>query len=92
LGVVLVGFINSWIIGWIAGGAAVVVVVVLLLVATWMASRVAAKAEAILIALNEARANTEGLWGVAELNATAQRVVKAASAARSVLEGDRGEL
>lgn len=80
------GFIDSWIIGWIAGGFAVIVVVLLLLVATRLASHVAAKAEAILLALEDARANTEGLWGMEDVNRSAKKIVGAATAARTGLE------
>ncbi len=82
----MLGFIDSWIIGWIAGGFAVILVVLLLLLATRLASHVAAKAEAILLALEDTRASTEGLWGMESVNRSAKKIVRAAAAARDGLE------
>jgi hypothetical protein len=77
----------GWIIGF-AIGALVVVVVVLLLTLMILGARAAAsKAEAILVALGEARDNTQGLWQLRDTNATAARIVDGAVAARESLEG-----
>lgn len=78
----------GWAIGFSVGTAVVVVVVVLLLAMIVGARRVAGKAEDVLAALVDARANTLGLWDVATTNATAERVVEAAAAARRVLAGE----
>lgn len=78
--------LNGWVIGWIVGAFAVIVVVGLLLVATVLASRVAAKAEAILLALEDSRRHTEGLWGVDRLNGAVRRTIGAAVQARGGLE------
>lgn len=76
---------NGWILGWIIGGAVVVVVVVLLLLLIQGAARAAAKAEAVLAALDEAKVNTLPLWEVDTTNQVASRIVVAATAARQFL-------
>lgn len=76
---------SAWAIGFTIGLVVVVVVVVLLLLMIVGARRVATKAEAILAALHEARDRTYGLWSVADTNATADRIVAAATAAREAL-------
>lgn len=78
---------SGWVIGFAVGAAVVVVVVVLLLGMIVGARRAAAKAEAILAALHEARDNTLPLWQLVDTNATATRIVEAATAAREALEG-----
>ncbi len=78
---------NAWAIGFAIGGVVVVIVVVLLLLMIAGARNVAAKAEDILASLHEARDNTEPLWQVSATNATATRIVVAATAAREALEG-----
>lgn len=79
---------SGWAIGFAVGAAVVVVVVVLLLLMIVGARRVAAKAEDILAALEQARLNTHGLWDVATTNATAERIVVAAAGAREALAGE----
>lgn len=79
---------NGWLIGWAIGGLVVAIVVVLLLLMISGASRAGDKAEEILAALEEARANTAGLWKVADTNAAAARIVGAAATARRALAGE----
>lgn len=76
----------SWVIGFSVGAVVVLLVVVLLLLMIVNAARAAAKAEAILAALEEARDNTEGLWLVDETNRAVERINDAATAARLHLE------
>jgi Sec-independent protein translocase protein TatA len=78
---------TGWIIGFAIGGVVVVIVVVLLLLMIVGARKVAGTAEAILAALHEARDNTQPLWRVSATNATATRIVVAATTARQALEG-----
>ncbi len=80
---------SGWAIGFAVGGVVVVIVVVLLLLMIAGARKVAAKAEAVLAALHEARDNTAPLWDVSATNATASRIVAAATAARESLEGGK---
>jgi hypothetical protein len=81
---------SGWVIGFIVGGVVALVVVVLLLLMIAGARRVAAKAEAILAALIEARDNTRGLWAVSGTNMAATRIVAAATTAREALAGEKG--
>ena len=76
---------NGWVLGWVIGAVVVVVVVILLLLMIVAASKTAAKAEAILAALEDARDNTAGLWQLDVTNQTAGRIVDAAVAAREHL-------
>lgn len=82
---------NGWIIGFGIGAVVVVIVVVLLLLMIVGARNVATKAEEILAALYEARDNTQALWRVSDTNATATRIVVAATGAREHLEGNSDE-
>ncbi len=81
---------SGWAIGFGIGTAVVLIVVVLLLLLITGARRIAEKAESILSALEDAKVNTLGLWQVAETNATAERIVAAATSARTALETKRG--
>jgi hypothetical protein len=81
--------VNAWAVGFVVGAVVVVVVVVLLLLMIAGARNVATKAEDVLAALYEARDNTQPLWSVSATNATATRIVAAATAARETLEGGR---
>ncbi|MDQ3538100.1 MAG: hypothetical protein M3415_04795 [Actinomycetota bacterium] len=82
---------SGWGLGFGIGALVVVVVVVLLLLMIAGARRVAAKAEAILAALIEARDNTQGLWALADTNLAATRIVSAAAAARVALSAPGGD-
>ncbi len=81
---------EGWLLGYTIGGVVVVIVVVLLLLMIVGARRTAAKAEAILAAVIEARDNTRGLWAVSGTNIAATRIVAAATAAREALAGEKG--
>jgi hypothetical protein len=82
---------SGWAIGFTIGIVVVVVVVVLLLLMIVGARNVAAKAEATLEALVEARDNTAALWAVSDTNAAAKRIVEAATQAREALSGGGSE-
>lgn len=81
---------TGWVVGYAIGVTIVLVVVVLLLLLIIGAHQIAGKAEEILAALHDARANTEGLWAVGDTNTTANRIVAAATKARGALEA-KGE-
>lgn len=81
---------SGWLIGFVVGALVVVVVVALLLLMIANARRVAAKAEAILDALQQARDNTYGLWAVTGTNLAADRIVRAATQAREALAANGG--
>lgn len=80
---------SGWVVGFAALVLVAIVVVVLLLLMISGARKVAAKAEATLAALVDARETTSGLWLVTGTNAAASRIVEAATAARGALEGGR---
>jgi Na+/H+-translocating membrane pyrophosphatase len=77
--------VNGWILGYAIGAVVVVVVVVLLLLMITGARQVAAKAEAIVGALHDARDGTAGLWQLDETMETAERITGAAADARRAL-------
>ncbi len=76
---------NGWVLGWAIGLVVVAVVVILLVLMIIGASRAAAKAEAILAALQDARDHTEGLWQLDPSNEVADRIIASATAAREHL-------
>lgn len=76
---------NGWLLGYLIGAIVVVVVVAVLLLMIAGARRTAAKAEAILAGLNDARDGTAPLWELGATASTAERIVSAASAARICL-------
>lgn len=78
---------SGWVIGYLVGGAVVVVVVVVLLLMIAGAKRIVSRAEDIVAGLEDAKANTEGLWAVRETNTAVTRITEGAAAARESLEG-----
>ncbi len=76
---------NGWILGYVIGAVVVVIVVAVLLLMIVEARRTAAKAEAILAGLEEARDGTAPLWALHGTVATAERIVAAAASARTSL-------
>jgi Flp pilus assembly protein TadB len=77
--------VNGWIIGYGIGAVVVAVVVAVLLLMIVGARRTAAKAEAVLAALHDARDGTAGLWQLGDTVVTAERIVAAAADARTSL-------
>ncbi len=76
---------NGWILGYLIGAVVVLVVVVVLLLMIRGARQTAAKAEAILAALQDARDGTAGLWQLEATMKTTQRICEAAADARRAL-------
>jgi hypothetical protein len=81
------GSMTGWIIGWTIGGVVVLVVVALLLILIVSARKIAAQAGDILVALDESRERTLGLWEVDSINSHLESIGSAAAAARRVLSG-----
>jgi len=77
--------VNGWILGYLIGLVVVIVVVAVLLLMIQEARRTAAKAEAVLAGLEEARDGTAPLWALHGTVATAERIVAAAASARTSL-------
>lgn len=80
----------GWIIGYVVGAAVVLVVAILVLALTAHARRIAGQTAEIVAGLHLARDRSAALWGLAATNATAERIVLAATDARIALTG--GEL
>lgn len=76
---------SGWILGYIIGAVVVLVVVALLLFMISGARRTAAKAEAILAGLNDARDGTAALRELHVTVQTAERIVAGATSARVAL-------
>ncbi|MDQ3627484.1 MAG: hypothetical protein M3419_01440 [Actinomycetota bacterium] len=73
---------NGWTLGYVIGAVVVAVVVVVLLLLINGARRTAEKAEAILVGLDNVRDGTAGLWQLGDTVTAAERIVRAAAAAR----------
>jgi len=84
------GAVNGWVLGLVVGTVVVVIVVLVLLLMIAGARRTAAKVEAIVVALNDARDGTAALWEVQTTVNTAERIVDAAAAARVALSHRAG--
>jgi hypothetical protein len=65
-----------WIVGWIAGGAVVLVAAALLLVIIALARRIVGEARAVVAALEGARANTEPLFDIANVNFSLEQIAR----------------
>ncbi len=78
---------NGWVLGYLIGAAVVVVVVAVLLLMIVSARRTAEKAEAIVAGLHQARDGTAPIRDLGTTALTAQRIVVAASEARTALGG-----
>lgn len=76
---------SGWILGYIIGAVLVLVVVALLLLMISGARKTAAKAEAILAGLYDARDGTAALRDLQTTVQTAERIVAAAASARIAL-------
>ncbi len=78
---------NGWILGYTIGAVVVAVVAAVLLLMIVGARRVAAQSEGIVTALHDARDGTAALWEVQTTVRTADRIVAAATSARTALGG-----
>lgn len=76
---------NGWVIGYLVGAVVVLVVVVVLLLLIAGARRTAEKAEAIAVALRDARDGTAALSQVHTTVLNTERIADAAGAARKAL-------
>ncbi len=77
----------AWNVGYAVGLGLVAVVVVILVILIVAAAKAAAQAEAIVVALDDSRANTTGLPDLDTTNRVAGRIIAAAAAARTYLAG-----
>jgi hypothetical protein len=76
-----------WYVGWAIAAVVVVIAATLLLTITFLGRRVARQADEITDALDGARANTDPLWNVKQLNINLDRINRGLVAARRALGG-----
>lgn len=87
-----------WVVGWIVGGAVVFVAAALLLAIIGLARRITREAGAIVLALDGARASTEPLFDLANVNYSLEQITRALHGALdpepnpNTESGDRGML
>jgi hypothetical protein len=74
-----------WYVGWVIAGAVVVIAATLLLSIIFVGKRIARQADDITVALDGARANTDPLWGVKQININIDRITRGLAAARKAL-------
>jgi hypothetical protein len=74
-----------WYVGWVIAGAVVVIAATLLLAIIFVGKRIARQADEITVALDGARANTDPLWGVKQININIDRITRGLAAARKAL-------
>lgn len=74
-----------WYVGWVIAGAVVVIAATLLLTIIFLGKRIARQADEITEALDGARANTDPLWGVKQININIDRITRGLAAARKAL-------
>ncbi|MDQ4131159.1 MAG: hypothetical protein M3133_09275 [Actinomycetota bacterium] len=81
---------NGWAMGYVAGVGIVAILAVLLAALILLARSIATTAERIARSLQEAHVRTLGLWRLEELNASLDRIIGGATAAREAVEARRG--
>jgi hypothetical protein len=74
-----------WYVGWVIAGAVVVIAATLLLTIIFVGKRIARQADDVTVALDGARANTDPLWGVKQININIDRITRGLAAARKAL-------
>ncbi len=74
-----------WYVGWVIAAVVVVIAATLLLTIISLGERVAKQADDITEALDGARANTDPLWGVKQININLDRINRGLEAARKAL-------
>lgn len=78
---------GGWIIGYAIGALVVLIVAVLVITLIVQARKIGDQFIDIRHALDEGRANTEGLWAVSDVNRSLEGVVGSAKSLRKVVEG-----
>jgi hypothetical protein len=84
---VAVALSTWWYVGWAIAAVVVVIAATLLLTITFLGRRVARQADEITDALDGARANTDPLWNVKQININLDRINRGLVAARRTLGG-----
>ena len=78
---------TEWLIGYLIGGLVVLIVAVLAIILILQARKIGDQAMDILVALEEGRDNTRGLWDIDEVNRSLDSIRQSAREARVVLSG-----
>lgn len=78
--------LGGWYVGIAVGVAVVLVVVAVALLLIQVAARIQRQAGMAVAALEDARANTQPLWDVAQTNRTAKSILEGAIRAREAVE------
>jgi hypothetical protein len=76
-----------WYVGWVIAAVVVLIAATLLLTIIFLGRRVARQADDITVALDGARANTNPLWDVKQININLDRINRGLAAARRALGG-----
>jgi hypothetical protein len=76
-----------WYVGWASAAVIVVIAATLLLTIIFLGRRAARQADEITDALDGARANTDPLWDVKQININLDRINRGLVAARRALGG-----
>jgi len=76
-----------WYVGWVIAAVVVLIAATLLLTIILLGRRVASQADDITAALDGARANTDSLWDVKQININLDRINRGLAAARRALGG-----
>jgi hypothetical protein len=84
---VVVALSTWWTVGWVISAVVVVIAATLLLAIIFLGRRVARQGDDITDALDGARANTDPLWDVKQINLNLDRVNRGLAAARKALGG-----
>lgn len=84
---VLGASLTGWWVGMIIGFTIVAVVVVLVAMILTYAARISDQAQEGIERMDLARANTQAVWGIQDVNASATGIWRSAEKARGILEG-----
>jgi hypothetical protein len=76
-----------WYVGWAIAAAVVVIAAALLLTIIFLGRRIVRQGDEITAALDGARANTDPLWDVKQININLDRINRGLAAARKALGG-----
>ncbi len=85
---VLAEGLTGWWVGITLGFTIVAVVVVLVAMILTYAARISDQAQEGIKLMDDARANTDPVWRIQEINASSTNIWRSAEKARELLEGD----
>ena len=85
---VLAEGLTGWWVGITLGFTIVAVIVVLVAMILTYAARISDQAQEGIKLMDDARANTDPVWRIQEINASSTNIWRSAEKARELLEGD----